>query len=251
MNPTEGQRETEKVMKALRERHVAMRPRWYFVLRTVLLVLLFVVIAAYLLFHTSLVYHRIQRGGGGLLPSFGWQGIQKIVFLFPWILAILGMLLIVLFALLMSRKTRAFRLPILTTVLTVLVLITGLGVVIAMTPLQDAVHRFVEKNHLTAVDQLYRSASDEQGQVLIGTLSRVQPGRFTLTTREGMSVEVIVAESTKCLEHYVPKNDDTVLVIGKRQGNVFAAEGVEKIEGLFHEDIMEEVREHQLGLEEE
>ena len=129
----------EKVLGAIQRKEVAMRPRWHFVLRSVLVVLGIVIIALLSVYLVSLVVFLMKQSGGWFGPEFGPRGVRAFLFSAPWLLVGASLVFIVFLEILARRTEVARRSPMLYSAVGVIAIV-ALGTFIVD---RAAVHPFL------------------------------------------------------------------------------------------------------------
>jgi hypothetical protein len=125
----------EGVMNAIRKGEVRMKPRWHFLLLSLLSVTgVFIVLLA-LLYIASLALFFLRDSGVWFTPSFGVRGWLSLVHTLPWPLLLLVLLFAIVLELLVRRYAFVYKKPLLTSLVGIVVLIVLGGFAIARTPL--------------------------------------------------------------------------------------------------------------------
>jgi len=123
----------ENVIQAIRSGQVKMRPRWHFLLKSVVGFLGIVAIFFVILAMVSLAVFALQANGGVLSASLGPIGIHTFFTLFPWALLALAVILIAVLGAMLDHFTVAYQQPFLYLMLTLLIVVALASVAIAET----------------------------------------------------------------------------------------------------------------------
>lgn len=182
-----------RVMDAIRKGEVRMRPRWYFVLLSLLTLTGALIVFLGLLYLSSLIVFFWHDSGAWFAPSFGPRGWLDLVRATPWLLVILVALFALVLDLLVRKYAFVYRKSLVTTVLGILLLVTAGGFLVAQTPLHPqlaiiarhgaaAPIRFVYHDAIRAQtpDELYQGivvSMDTRGLVMS---DRNRPGTTTI-----------------------------------------------------------------------
>jgi hypothetical protein len=125
----------EDVMKAIRDGHVHMRPRWHFLLLSALSITGAFIVLLTLLYVTSLGFFFLRDSGAWYAPSFGTRGWFGLLHSLPWLLILFVAIFIVILELLVRRYTFVYKKPLVISVIVILALVFLGGLAIAQTPL--------------------------------------------------------------------------------------------------------------------
>src|SRR4030042_4792350 len=125
------------ILEKIKSGQAKIRPKWHFVLKTLLLAagVLFGTLA--LLYLASFVLFVLRQTGSWFLPSFGWRGIMVFLISMPWLLVILGVVFIILLELLVRHYSFAYRNPLLYSLLGIIVFVIIASVFVAKTSFHE------------------------------------------------------------------------------------------------------------------
>ena len=98
-----------KVLEAIKSGQVKMRPRWYFILKTILVALGIVMIFLTLLYLISFIIFILRITGIWFAPAFGFEGYGIFLFSLPWLLVIISVLFAIILEVLVKRYSFAYR----------------------------------------------------------------------------------------------------------------------------------------------
>ena len=220
-----------------------MRPRWHFILQTLLVIAVCVAAFVLAVFLLSWVYFILHANGAWLLPAFGRRGWLGFMRSFPWIPAIAGLVLLMVLAGVLEKFRWAYRLPLLYVGLGVLGLVVVFSLTVAQTPFHREFYRSAQKGGgLTG--PLYRGYGHmPKGEAYVGTAANVASSTFELTTQDGEVIFVNINERTRLPFGFDLTPDDTVMVMGDRVANILTAFGLREIgddDGFFdHPRLMQ------------
>jgi hypothetical protein len=236
----------DKILREIQEHHVIMRPRWRHMVRVLAIAILASVIALYLLFHTSFILYILHRDGFLLLPSFGSSGFGHFLASFPWILLAIGLALIVMLGVFVGRQTRAYRFPLIYSLLGVAIVIVGVSVIIEQTPFHSELTDYSTSKNTIILAPLYKGyTKNEPDQTYIGILTQVESKQCTLLNRNLKYVTILYSESTRVQKGLSLKVDTAVMVIGKMANGKVSAEAIQKLPKNFGNEVRKEIQEEQ------
>jgi hypothetical protein len=123
------------VMDAIQKGRIQMRPRWHFVLLSILALVGVLILFLTLLYVSSLALFFLRDSGVWVAPSFGMRGWWTVVRGVPWFLVFLVAIFILVLELLVRRYAFVYQKPLLASVVGILILIVVGGFAIAQTPM--------------------------------------------------------------------------------------------------------------------
>lgn len=218
-----------RVLGAIRERGVAMRPRWYFVLRGALVALGAFIMLLGGLYLASLVVYLMRHTGAWFVPAFGARGWLALLLSLPWALVILIALFVVVLELLVRRYAFAYRRPLLDTAIMLAVLVILGGIVVGLTPLHGRLARLSSEREVPFFDRMYREFEAwHRDDVHRGTVARSAPEGFIFDEYDGDVLTVRIGPKTR-IEGGAPSAGETVVVFGPEDDGAIDAAGVRRI----------------------
>jgi hypothetical protein len=120
----------DTLLSAIEEKHLAMRPRSYFILHVIAMALLAMLVLMVTVLIINFISFSIRINGHDSLLSFGPQGIGEFIHIFPWWLLGIDLILIALLELLVRSFKFGYRIPVLYMVLAIVLLSGTIGLVL-------------------------------------------------------------------------------------------------------------------------
>jgi len=236
----------EKILREIREKHIAIKPKWQFVLKTILIIFVLSIVAFYIMFHTSFLFYSLHHNGSLFLPQFGMSGIKRLFWSFPWLWAIAGILLTVIFGIIIENKTRAYRFPLLYTVLAVIIVVTLTGVLCVILPIHTTLRKINAGAEIPIIGPLYNGLPEnELFQTYIGEVSDLQKNSFTLINRNGQAETIYLEPQTDLPNDFQLENGVEVMIIGEEKAGCVEAEGIRALYGGYGQEIHERIHNNQ------
>lgn len=221
----------ERVLEAIKTGEVAMRPRWHFVLKTILLIVGGVIVVLGLVYVSSLILFVLRQSGVIFVPIFGFRGIGIFLKSLPWILIILVMIFVALLEMLVRRYAFAYRQPLLYSIAGILVVISIGAFIVGQTPLHGQVFRYAEDHHVPVMDPMYRRFIRQPiPDMNMGEITEFIPVGFIIVSPEEEVFTVQITPRTRLPLGAEFSKGDRVIIIGPRQGMIIDAFGVRKID---------------------
>ncbi len=217
----------EKLQQAISSGHVVMRPKWHFVLKTILAIFGGVIIFIALLFFISFTIFILHSTGVWFIPGFGLTGIYAFLLATPWLLLLPSLVFIGVLEILVRRYEFGYRRPLIFTVCGIIGIAVIGGIAVANTALHKKFSRFADEHHVPFARNLYHRFEDEQ-------FDNIHPGRITTTTSDGfimdtrmpMMIRVHLASTTQLGDSVRIIQNEMVLVFGELMNGEVQAIGI-------------------------
>src|SRR3989344_262528 len=232
-NPEPKNNTTEKnVLGKIHSGDIKMKPRTYFITRTVLLILGTTVLFLFITYLISFIIFSLRASGLLFLPRFGFLGLRMLIGPLPWFLILLTVGLIVLLQLFAKHFSFVYRRPITYSLIGIISLVLVTGLIIGNTPFHAMLFRSAQDRHLPFIGPFYRGfGAPDINNFYHGIVSEVNAGGFVITTPNNEEFTIIISSQTRILN---PGNEikegDIIVVIGTRQVNTVQAFLVRKVD---------------------
>jgi ABC-type multidrug transport system fused ATPase/permease subunit len=218
-----------KILEAIKEGEVVMRPRWHFVLRSVLMVLGAVLVLLGIMYIVSFIIFALHESGIWFTPVFGGRGWFSFFRSLPWLLIVLSLLFIGVLEVLVRRFSFGYRQPLLYSALGIICVTTFGSVIIAQTSFHRYLFRAAQNGNLPYVGDFYRGfGSPEIPDIHVGVIHDLSDQGFTLMSRHGSQYQVIINATTSFPLGTDFAEGDMVIVIGEGENRVIEALGIRK-----------------------
>ncbi len=221
---------TDKILGKLKSGEFKMKPKVYFVLQAVLVVLGLAVAVLFALFLISFISFYLRANGILVLPVFGFRGFGIFLASLPWLLIIVAMLLVVVLEIMFKHFAFAYRRPILYSLAGILIIVCLGTFLIDRTPLHYDLFYRAQRGGLPVFGTIYRDFGMPQlpgGQV--GVVASDTDAGFIIKTRRGETFNIIIGDKTRLpLGRDIGPND-IIMIMGEREDGIIEADGVIKI----------------------
>ncbi len=217
-----------EVLKKIISGEVAMKPKYYFVLKLCLLVLLVALVFLSSIFLLSYIIFNVRIGGEVFLLGFGKQGLYHFIVAFPWIMLILTTILLLTLDWLLKSFRFGYESPILYLFLFTLVIMTLLGSVINFTSFHKGLMQQAERSKLPFGGGFYdglRKSHEDRG-IFRGEVMSVEEKGFNMKHRDEHIIRVITPLN---MNLSVLNEGDNVFVAGELINGEIRAYGVRKL----------------------
>ncbi|HWU24747.1 MAG TPA: hypothetical protein VN086_03280 [Candidatus Paceibacterota bacterium] len=232
-NPEQHQIESE-VLERIRSGKLRMKPRFFFVLKTALVIAITVLILLISVWLASFISFGLRLSGNDSLLGFGTRGILMFIAVFPWWLALIDLALIALLAWLLRHFKFGYRKPVLYLLGALIVGGVAGGLLFDReTPFHDDRFHEAESGELFApLESLYEGAHtkapEDQG-IYRGFVVTVAPDSFVLTHDDydnSPDDGTWTVRPPSGFDIRMVRVGDRVYVGGEKDGNVIEAYGV-------------------------
>lgn len=230
MTTTPKQPMQKKIMTAIECGELTMRPKWQFVLKTLLVWFGSLTVVFAILYLTSFILFVLRRSGVSVAPHFGWHGWYAFLLAMPWLLILLLLIFVIILEILVRHYAFAYRRPLLFSALGILVIVVVGGQVVAMTPFHPRLSESADRGHLPVAGPWYRTFGHPHPRnIHKGTITTLTNDGFILYTRRPEILTIIITPRTRLPRGVEIRVTDTVVVFGDRTDHTVYALGVEKV----------------------
>lgn len=216
-----------KVLAKIKRGEVKMRPKYQFVLKSFLYFggVVFAFVA--LVYLVSFALYLLRQTGTFYLPSFGWRGIFPFLSSFPWGLALLGLVLILILEILSRNYSFVYRKPFIYSIL-VVVLVIGTGsFLIDRTAFHPQLHDYFQKHRVPPFRHLYEFSEKKCcDNVYFGAVVEKNEEGLQLETKQGEILTIRINTRTIRPTKRAFEEGEHVIIMGRREGNVIQAFGI-------------------------
>lgn len=229
MNNQQQKSIRDKVLNKIETGDVKMKPKIYFILRTVLLITGTVVIFLFILYLISFIVFFMRISGVWFLPEFGFPGIRIFLYSLPWLLILISLILFVTLEIFAKRFTFVYRRPIIYSILIIITFVLLGSFVIGKTRLHPNLFWQAQEGRLPIAGKMYRDFKMTKFQnVHRGIVSEITNDGFRIEKPDGQVLTVILSPDTKFPFKKEIKEGDIMVVMGKQDNDIVRAYGVRK-----------------------
>ena len=219
-----------KILEKIKKEKVKMKPRSYFVLRTIVFVFGLIFAFLFAIFLASFIVFALRASGIWYFPAFGFRGLGMFLASFPWILLIFAILLIALLEVFARKFSLVYRKPLLYSVLGIIMIVILISFAVGQTSMHPQLFRSAQEGKLPIMGPMYKGGFVEPPQnACIGRVVDVNDDGFQVETVKGDSVGVIISSET-----YLPSDEkieegELIMIMGKRRDSNIEAFKIIKI----------------------
>lgn len=230
MNDLKDKSIKDKILRKLADGEVKMRPKFYFMIRTVMVAVTAVILALAILFLLSFVIFQLRFSGLIHTPFLGGPGIKAFMIGLPWLWVLVIIGLIAVLEYLLQSFSFTYKRPLVYSLVVLLIGASVLGFVVAKTPLHEKFSERAFDRRLPVAGGLYRGMEKDLLQhVQFGKIVEIQDNKFTLETRSGEQLVIQLDDRTEIHPPDELQTGDTVLIVGNKNNGTVEAVRVQKM----------------------
>jgi hypothetical protein len=221
----------ENILKKINTGEIDMKPRWYFVLQTTLLLVSLIIVSLVAIYFFSFILFFLEQTGLLFAPLFGLRGLGLFLISSPWFLISLVIVFLSLLYILVSRYSFSYRKPVIYSLLAIVLVVIVMSAFIKVTLVHEKVRVFVERHQVPGFAPLYQVEENERPAGMVsGLITGIIPGEgFIILNDYGEFMTVYVSPVTKQPQGYNYLINDKIVAFGDRHNNTLQAFGVQVI----------------------
>ncbi len=221
----------EKILEKIKKGEVKMKPKIYFLLKTILLIGGGFVIIGLIVYLISLINFYLRVSGVWYLPGFGFAGLRIYLMALPWLLIFISIFLIILLEALVKHFSFVWRRPIFYSLL-LIILISLLGVFLLEQVLFHP-RLFLEskQGRLSLMNPIYERIPSPNN-VHRGIVEQVLEDGFLLLNIDDELLRVYLVKETRFRNEI--KERDSVVVLGEREDDTIKAFRIRRVKDDFN-----------------
>ncbi len=231
----------KKILDKIKVGQAKMRPKWHFVLKTLLLAAGVIIGALALLYIASFILFSLRQTGVWFLPSFGLRGIMIFLISMPKLLIILGIVFIILLEVLVRRYSFGWRKPLLYSLLGIIGFVILASFIVSKTSFHEGLFMRARQGGLPYAGQFYRDFGMPRGEhAQIGVITEITDEGFKMETPRGEPLTIIIDPQTSFPLGIDFQKGDRVVVMGERDDRAVKAAGIRRIDDTTPDNMMRE-----------
>ena len=210
----------DRVFEAIQSGKVRMKPRWYFTVQKLGIALAAFVALITLMFLASFMVYVLRENGVWFAPGFGAWGWYLLFASLPWVLVVISLILLAVFASLLRQYPFVYQRPLLYPLLAAVIMLLVGSVLINLTPF----HR--EFSEYPFATNLYRGYEADTANIHRGEIVSFTMSGFVMQDFLGNTTSVALPPGAAI----DVRAGDFVVVLGSRnQEGIIQASEVQKI----------------------
>lgn len=224
----------EKIIEKIGSGQVKMRPKFHFILKTLIMACGIFLAVLLILFLVSFIGFHLRASGIWYLPTFGLRGFAVYLRLLPWFLIILSIILILLLEILTRKFSFVWRRPILYSLIVIILIAIVGGFIIERTSFHPDLFLRAREGRLPLMGPMYRQfGMPDPRNVYRGVVEEITEDGFKIRTFDDQLLTVIFIQEAHFPFEKEINQEDSVVVMGERQNGTVRAFDVRKIDDEF------------------
>jgi len=217
----------QNILKKIKSGEVDMKPRWHFVLKSLLFILGIVTVTLVIIYLLSFILFTLRQSGVGFAPLYGFRGISIFAMSSPWLLIASAGAFVTVLYILITRYSFSYQKPLVYSLVGV-ILFTLLGsLLIHQTNIHPRLQQLSERNNMPIFTPLYRKASQHHPEnVTVGVIVEINDKGFIIQSDQGDLLTVLITKATKQRRDSTYVVNQKVFIFGEKTEDTITAFGV-------------------------
>jgi hypothetical protein len=226
---------SQRVISKIEKGELKMKPKAYFVAKTILIVGLLTLVFLLALYFGSLIIFVLRINDVSLFQGMGFQVIRNVLLSFPWYLVFLTLTLVVLIELIAKRFHFIYRKPLIVSLFVILALVLLSSFLIERSSLHHSFFRLAEQERLPLAGRMYRDLGNlEIENVHFGTILEKKDDLWMMELDNGEAAGLRITEKTRSRRVFPEiEEGNKVIVIGELKEGLIDVESFKNIERRF------------------
>ncbi len=207
-----------------------MKPRWHFILKTLLLLSGCLVALLIVLYLLSLALFVLDKNDLWFVPSFGFKGVVLFIFSLPWLVIFTVIVFLVILHVLVRHYAFAYQQPLLYSAVGIVLIVIAGSCIIRKTGLHQEFSDYSQVHHMPLAAPMYQQFEFQKNdRIHRGIIIEIRDPNFVLQDHWQEVWDVRVTPSTRFpqgLKFFVGQR---VMVVGDRREQGVDAFGVRSV----------------------
>jgi len=217
----------KNILDKIKTGEVDMKPRWHFVLKSVLLVFSVVTVILVGIYLLSFILFTLRQSGVGFVPLYGLRGISVFVMNSPWLLIFSTVVSLVALQLLVRTYSFSYRQPLVYSMIGIIIFVLLGSYAIGQTQMHQQFQTFTQERKVPVFGALYKRIEENRPEnIIFGTITELTADGFILQSPRKGTLEIIISKETRQKRSVVYDIGKKVVVFGDRDEDVVFALGV-------------------------
>ncbi len=226
---------TEKVVSRIERGELKMKPKTYFIAKSLLTIGLLILFFLFLLYLGSLIIFILRVNDIFLFHGIGFHAVRNILLSFPWYLVLLIFVLVLLVDVISRKFQFVYRKSFIFSLFLILSIVIISSFLIEKSSLHYSFFKLAQQERLPVAGKMYRNLGNlDIEDAYFGVILEKENDFWKMRTDSGEEVVLKITEKTRGRRIYSQiKKGEKVLVIGKMKEGVIDAVGFKTIERRF------------------
>lgn len=185
------------IIEKIKEGEANMRPRWHFILRTVLGIIGIIILILTSIYLVSFVIFAISSSGILTVSSFGFRGLKLFVLSLPWFIILAVLVFMVLLEFLVKKYAFSYKKPLLFSLIAVLILVVVGNFVVFRIGLHEKFFNYANRDGLPIMGGMYLSyVNHDLGSIHSGQVIGYSTSTIIIQDGAGRILSILVKPET-------------------------------------------------------
>ncbi len=226
---------TERVVSKIEKGELKMKPRAYFIAKSLLVIGLLALATLLLLYFGSLIVFVLRVNNILLFHGMGFYAIRSILLSFPWYLVFLTLVLIILIEIIGRRFQFVYRKPFIISLFAILFIVTASSFLIESSSLHHSFYKLAEQERLPLAGRMYRELGNlDIEDTYFGIILEKERNFWKMELDSEEIVSLKITEKTRGRRTFSEiEEGEKVIVIGEMNEGIIDVVSFKKIERRF------------------
>jgi len=227
----------ENILSKIDSGDIRMKPKIYFTVKTILVLLAITITVSVLYFLVSFMVFSIRASGKLLLLGFGNAGIWTFFITFPWILLIIEIVLLIGVDILLKYFKFAYKTPFIYLILGTTALVVSISFLIPAIPVHETIYQEVTEQNIPFLNIIYENAKrlPEENGVFRGIVISIDDDSLTIfnksydTNEEDKRKTISISKNQLKYKNAVSIGDSVVVACTQRKNGLCYLYGLKNL----------------------
>ncbi len=223
---------SKKIISKIKKGEIEMKPKFYFLLKSLLVIGILFLIFFSIVFFGSLIIFISQKNNFFILSRMGFLGLQAIIFYFPWYLFLITLFLIVIIEVIAKNFKFIYRKPLIYSFLFI-VIIAFVGSIMVNNILHEPLFKMAKEERLPIGGRMYRDIGKiEIENIYFGKLLEKKEEYWLMKINDNEIVQLKITDKTSGHRFLSEMEEGSnIVVIGEKDNNVINVLRFRKMNG--------------------
>ncbi len=228
MKEQEVNQTKKNILEQISSGQVKMKPRWQFVLRTVLLGIGIILAALAIIYFASLTVFVLRLQGILFVPTFGIVGIYSFINSAPWLFILITIAFVIVLQILVHKYQFVYGKPLFYSIAALMVLVLISVILIEQTSLHPGLYSQSKNGRFPFLGGIYEHPimMHMPQNVTAGLITEIVDPGMKIKTNQDVEYIVLIGQNTKMPYNQEFDIGDMVVVLGNREDGRIQAVGI-------------------------
>lgn len=213
---------SENVFSEIKKNRIEMRPKLYFVIKSILFIGFLILLLVFLLYLGSLTIFVLRANNIFDFQGMGYYAFRSIILSFPWYLVFSSVVLIILVEIFSNKFRFVYRNPLIYSLFVIIVLVLAGSFFVEKSSVHQYFFNLSQREKLPIMGRMYKNLGNlDIENAYIGKILEKKDDYWTMELSNGEVVSLRVNEETKGRRVYLEiKEGSDVMVIGELKSGI-------------------------------